>query len=255
VRRPAAVALVAGAAVTAAVVGGLAPFTSTLLGAAGTAAGAVLDGSSSSPPAPPPATATVQAAPAAKVKPKPTATVPDAQLAQARQACSFLGGQLVVLDPTDLECANIPYIGADGVTYYTSTPISYGGATTGSVHTYQEAATLEECRAGNYPLATGLQSGMPGSWNPEVNLCQPDGAAAPLWACTIMSSGGSLEIRAGLSSGYAKSVTVNFSDNQRGHVFAPVTYPVGHAAPYTLWEPVPPGDIGASAEPTACTAS
>jgi hypothetical protein len=82
------------------------------------------------------------------------------------------------------------------------------------------------------------------------------GPSAPAsWACTIMSDGETLEIRAWLESGYAASVTVNFSDNQQGDVFPPVTYPVNKTSPYTLWEDVPPGDIGASAEPTACTAS
>ncbi len=160
-----------------------------------------------------------------------------------------------MLDPTSLECSEVPYIGTDGATYYTSVPVSYGGAATGTPHTYQQAATLEECEAGNYPFAPPPQTGTPGTWNQQLNLCQPGGAAGPLWACTIMSDGGTLEIRASPDSGYAASVTVNFSDNEQGHVFPPVTYPVNKTGPYTLWQDVPPGDIGASAEPTACTAS
>lgn len=88
-------------------------------------------------------------------------------------------------------------------------------------------------------------------WGPAASAAAP---AAASWSCTVMSGGGTLEIRASLWSGYAASVAVNFSDGTADR-FPPVTYPVNETAPYTLWEPVPPGDIGASAEPTTCTAS
>lgn len=161
--RRSSVTLVAGAAATAAVLGGLAPFTGQLLGTAGRVASAVIGGPPGSPPTPR-ATVKVQAASVATSAPP------------------------VTRSPT--------------------VPHSNGGT-------------------------------------------------VPRWVCTIMemagTSSGPLEIRAWLTSGYAASVTVNFSDNQ-GDIFPPVTYPVDRATPYTLWEGVPPGDIGASAEPTTCTA-
>ena len=178
-RRP--VAIVLGAAALAAVVGAAAPFTDQALGAVGAAAGTVLDGPSSPAPVASPA-ATVHAAPAAtRAAATPTATtVPAAQLVQARQACTALGGQLVVLDPTSLECSEVPYVGADGTTYYTSVPVSYGGAATGTPNTYQQPATLEECEDGDYPFAPPPQSGMPGTWNQNLNLCQPAGATTAM---------------------------------------------------------------------------
>ena len=113
--------------------------------------------------------------------------------------------------------------------------------------TYHQAATQQECGTST-----------PGTWSQLVALCQPEGAAPPLWLCTIMETDGApsgpLEIRASFASGYASQVTVNFTDGL-GRVFPPVTYPVNETGPYTLWEPVPPGDIGASAEPSTCTAS
>lgn len=245
-RRSAAVALIVGAAAAAAVAGGLAPFAGSLIGDAATAAGSVLGGPSSSPPASAPATAAAKAAHVAKVK--PTVSVPAAaQLALPRRACDLMGGQLVVLSPTDLQCSEIPYIGADGSTYYGSAGVTYGGAGTGPVSTYHPAATQQECGTST-----------PDTWSQLVALCQPEGAAPPLWLCTIMETDGTpsgpLEIRASFTSGYASQVTVNFTDGL-GRVFPPVTYPVNETGPFTLREPVPPGDIGASAEPSTCTAS
>jgi hypothetical protein len=96
---------------------------------------------------------------------------------------------------------------------------------------------------------------------PVAATTAPAAPAAPAvtFGCKILETNGTtdgeeFDVTTSDGSTYNGSVTVSFYDYAgSGDTFPSTT--VDGAGPTANWQPVPPGDIGASAAPTGCIAS
>src|SRR5262245_19144740 len=86
---------------------------------------------------------------------------------------------------------------------------------------------------------------------------QPRSGPAVTFGCKVLQTGGrQLEFNVTTTGGgsYAGTVYVSYYDYPgSGHIFPSTT--VQGATPVGSWQPVPAADIGASAEPSGCSAS
>ena len=117
-----------------------------------------------------------QAAAATQAAEAATAAKVAAATQAAQPICQGVGGTLSVSpDGSAASCANIPYIGSDGSTYYgnaTMNPTS--GQFAAPLETAGIGATQQECATAYYPdLSTGPGYGTQGVWNGLLQACVP----------------------------------------------------------------------------------